>query len=243
LRLLALLAIAACSHGDPAPRPAEPAPLVTAHQILTAVLDDWSSTNATLTLFERDAAGRWLATAPWQAVIGHAGAAWGIGLHGQGAPAGHPGPVKHEGDGASPAGVFALPSAFGYQAVPSASLPFTTSRETTECVDDPQSGSYNQIVERTPAADWTSSEHMLRHDELYEFGVFVAHNPQHVAGAGSCIFLHVWAGPDSTTVGCTAMPKQKVHQLLSVLEPGAVFVLLPRAEYRALQHEWGLPPQ
>ena len=62
-------------------------------------------------------------------------------------------------------------------------------------------------------------------------------------GAGSCIFLHVWSGPDSNTVGCTAIPKRDVYKLLQLLEPETVFVLLPRAEYRALQDQWGLPPQ
>jgi L,D-peptidoglycan transpeptidase YkuD (ErfK/YbiS/YcfS/YnhG family) len=241
LRLVALLALVACSH--PSPPPPKPAPLITANQVVTAVIDDWSSTTATVTLFQRDPRGGWGQTKSWQAVIGHAGAAWGIGLHGNGAPAGHAGPVKKEGDGASPAGVFALPSAFGYQDLRNSSLPFTTAGETTECVDDPQSHSYNQIVERTPAADWTSSEHMKRPDELYALGVFVAHNPQHVPGGGSCIFLHVWAGPDSTTVGCTAMPKDRLFHLMSALAPGAVFVLLPRAEYSALRDQWGLPPQ
>jgi L,D-peptidoglycan transpeptidase YkuD (ErfK/YbiS/YcfS/YnhG family) len=241
LRLIALAALVACSH--PSPPPPKPAPLITANQVVTAVIDDWSSTRATVRLFVRSPDGGWGSTEPWNAVIGHAGAAWGIGLHGAGAPAGHAGPVKKEGDGASPAGVFALTSAFGYEDSPWAGLPFTTAHETTECVDDPSSHSYNQIVEHTPAADWTSSEHMRRPDELYEFGVVVAHNPQHVPGAGSCIFLHVWGGPDSTTVGCTAMAKHQLHELLAVLKPGAVFVLLPRAEYSALADQWGLPPQ
>ena len=235
MRALALAALCACNH---APAPASK---VVASDVLTAVIDDWSSTKATVTLWRHDDRG-WGESGSWQAVIGHAGAAWGIGLHGSGAPPGHAGPVKHEGDGASPAGIFAIDSGFGFDPLPGTKLRYTQLRDTTECVDDPASKAYNTIVEHTPQADWTSSEHM-RSVAGYHYGLVIAHNPARTPGAGSCIFVHVWSGPDESTVGCTALPEADVHKLLTWLEPGTVFVLLPRAEYRALQDQWGLPPQ
>jgi D-alanyl-D-alanine dipeptidase len=240
LRALALVALFACNQPPPPAAPPTPAKVV-ANDVVTAVIDDWSATHATLTLWHHDERG-WRHDKPWQGVIGHAGAAWGIGLHGTGAPAGHAGPVKHEGDGASPAGVFAIAGGFGFDTVPKTDLPYTVLRDTTECVDDPQSKAYDTIVEHSPQSDWTSSEHM-RSVEGYKYGLVIAHNPSHTPGAGSCIFVHVWSGPDSNTVGCTAMPMRNVFDLLQVLEPDTVFVLLPRAEYRALQDQWGLPPQ
>ena len=72
----------------------------------------------------------------------------------------------------------------------------------------------------------------MRSIEQYEIGAFVDHNPDRVPGDGSCIFLHIWDGPDSTTVGCTAMDQQKLEDLLGSLGHDPVFVLLPRAEYR-----------
>jgi D-alanyl-D-alanine dipeptidase len=237
LRALALVLLCACSQAAPA----KPRPKIVATEVLTAIIDDWSATKATLTLWQHDDRG-WSESGSWKGVIGYAGAAWGIGLHGSGAPRGHAGPVKREGDGASPAGIFAIDSAFGFEPLPSSKLRYTQLRDTTECVDDPQSSAYNTLVEHTPAADWTSSEHM-RSVAGYEYGLVIAHNPARTPGAGSCIFVHVWNGPDSNTVGCTAIPKQDLHQLLTWLEPGTVFVLLPRAEYRALQDQWGLPPQ
>ena len=115
--------------------------------------------------------------------------------------------------------------------------------DATECVDDPRSAAYNTIVEHTGSADWTSAEHMRRDDDLYSLGAVIEHNPQNVRGDGSCIFFHVWSGPDSTTVGCTAMDKQKLANMLSWLGDDSLFVQLPRAEYRAVQDHWGLPPQ
>lgn len=242
MRALALAVLVAACSTPPAPsvKPSEPK-VVPHNDVLTALTDDWTSTKATLTLWHHDERG-WSQSKSWQAVIGYSGAAWGIGLHGSGAPPGHRGPVKKEGDGASPAGIFAIDSAFGFEPFPWTKLHYTQLTAATECVDDPQSKAYNTLVEHTPTADWTSSEHM-RQVTGYELGLVIAHNPAHAPGAGSCIFVHVWSGPDSNTVGCTALPKRELFDLLQMLEPGSVFVLLPRAEYRALQDQWGLPPQ
>jgi len=227
--------------------------MIDATQLVTAIADDWTSTKVTLALWTRDNVdAAWKrAGDPWDGVIGKAGLAWGDGLHGTGAPKGHAGPVKREGDGASPAGAFRIAHTFGYE--PYGPLDYIHLTDATECVDDPKSAAYNTIVEHTGSADWTSSEHMHRDDGLYSIGAVVDHNPTHTPGAGSCIFLHVWSGPGSTTVGCTAMDKDKLESLLGGIHLaeasnrglGAhpVYVLLPRAEYRALQHEWELPAQ
>jgi D-alanyl-D-alanine dipeptidase len=248
LRLLvALIAIAACSHekaSEPLPYSPTSGFMLDATDLVTAVADEWTSTKVTLARWRRaniDAA--WTREGePWQGVIGTTGLAWGDGLHGTGAPAGHDGPVKHEGDRKSPAGAFRITNAFGYDDY-TAAVHYIHLTDATECVDDPSSASYNTILEGAGSADWTSSEHMRRTDDLYSLGAVVAHNPNNIRGDGSCIFLHVWSGPDSTTVGCTAMARDKLDTLLRWLGTHPVLVQLPRAEYRALQHEWGLPPQ
>ena len=218
-----------------------------ASTLITAVADDWSSTKVVITRWrphqQTDGRHSW-GTGPWErvgdpfdGVIGDAGLAWGDGLHGDGAPKGHDGPRKREGDHRSPAGAFRISGRFGFERPDGRML-----EDTTECVDDPASRSYNLIVEHTGSADWTSSEYM-RQVPQYAVGAFVNHNAKRVPGDGSCIFLHIWAGPDSTTVGCTAMDEQRLRELLRSLGDKAVFVQLPKAEYRALQAEWGLPAQ
>ena len=256
-----LVALVACSHREPAapePPPSEPLPysprhgfMLDADALITVVAEEWGSTQVQVRSWSRHAPrgmvdeGADLGVRPWapdgdafDAVIGRGGLAWGIGLHGEGAPAGHTGPVKREGDGASPAGAFRLGQAFGFEPAPG----HRVLDEQTECVDDPKSASYNEIVERTGSADWTSSEHMRSVGE-YALGAFVEHNPKRAPGAGSCIFLHVWDGPDSTTVGCTAMPRERLEQLLDGLAKNTVLVQLPKAEYEALRKPWGLPAQ
>jgi L,D-peptidoglycan transpeptidase YkuD (ErfK/YbiS/YcfS/YnhG family) len=152
--------------------------------------------------------------------------------------------------------VFRLTAAFGYGAAERTGLPYVPTDADVECVDDTASASYNTVRQRTPSADWTSHEEMRRRDGLYRIGVVVAHNgpgvdgglvpgggTAPVRGGGSCIFLHVWNGPGSTTSGCTAMPDPALQEILAWLDTRAepVLVQLPRAERDRLRAVWALP--
>src|SRR5690606_23658174 len=76
-----------------------------ARQMALVVTDDWEATTGTLRTFARDAAGQWREQGVAAPVsIGRGGSGWGLGLHRPQAG----GPVKQEGDGRSPAGVFAV---------------------------------------------------------------------------------------------------------------------------------------
>ena len=264
--LLFLAVVAACDRKTSAPPPASTSTAITqprsytipkqTKQLVTAVVDDWASAHARLTLWQRTGPSGQEAGAPgsltratgweavgesWPAVIGKAGSGWGAGL----SPAGQEGPVKKEGDLKSPAGVFAFRSSYGYaEDVPKTwRMPYDQSTD-LECIDDPASDNYTKIVDRKQvASDWQSAEQMRRDDALYEWVLDVAHNADAKPGAGSCIFLHVWSGPESSTAGCTAMDKAKLEALLAKLDPAnqPLYVLLPRAEYRAVAGVWGLP--
>ena len=217
-------------------------------QLVTAIVSSWDATNAELRLWERtDGKAPWtLAMGPWPGVVGRAGTGWGMGRHGRGPVPGRGGPLKVEGDGKSPAGAFLLTSAYGYAEAPppKSGLPYTRVDESWKCVDDPKSARYNTILDkRTVTPDWASAEDMKRSDELYTWVVDVAHNPTRIPNGGSCIFLHVWGGEGSSTVGCTAMDEPRLAELMSRLAATRhpMFVLLPREEYAALAPAWGLP--
>jgi D-alanyl-D-alanine dipeptidase len=79
---------------------------------------------------------------------------------------------------------------------------------------------------------------MLRRDDLYREGVVVAHNSTPpVSGRGSCIFLHLWSNPDSTTAGCTAMSREDLARLTRWLDGDRhpLLLQLTRAEFDKLQ--------
>jgi D-alanyl-D-alanine dipeptidase len=206
-------------------------------QLIVVTTRDWDATKGTLTVHERKN-GKWVTVgAAIPVVVGRTGLAWGDGLA---LPLRHDGPVKKEGDGKTPAGLFALTSLFGYEVQsPSTHMPYITATPTVECVDDVTSPHYNTIVDtQNVPKTWTSSENMLRGDDLYREGVVVAHNGNPpVSGRGSCIFLHLWSGPDSTTAGCTAMSGENLARITRWLDADRhpLLLQLTRAEFEALQ--------
>ncbi|HEF4761512.1 TPA: hypothetical protein SAN82_003966 [Pseudomonas putida] len=179
--------------------------------------------------------------ASFPVVLGKHGMGWGQGLNGI---EGLQGPVKQEGDGKAPAGVFKLGTAFGYAAAADTRLPYLALTPSIECVDDSQSTHYNQLVDgSTVTKDWSSSERMRRNDELYRQGVFIEHNTPSSPVAGSCIFFHIWRGPTTPTRGCTAMAPADIARLFSWLDPrqSPLLVQLPEAQYEQLRERWKLP--
>jgi D-alanyl-D-alanine dipeptidase len=181
---------------------------------------------------------------PIPLVVGRTGIAWGVGFDG----ASTEGPHKHEGDGKAPAGIFPLDTAFGFapaDSVRAVRLPYVQLLPTTDCVDDTASSHYNTVVDRAvvPHVDWNSAEHMLQVSQ-YAIGVIVGYNASPpIKGRGSCIFLHIWAGPDSHTAGCTAFDEAKLRELMLWLDPRKrpLLVQLTADQYDKVQSGWKLP--
>lgn len=199
-------------------------------QIVVVLAEEWESTTATLSRFEFTGRG-WKLRDSWPVTLGHRGLGWGLGLH----PSGLAGPEKREGDRRAPAGIFVLESAFGTKEMDSRAFPYRRTDEADLWVDDPKSSHYNQWVRSgDPASkrDWNSAEVLRRDDGLYDLAIVVGHNRSPVVkGAGSAIFMHSWAAPGRSTIGCTAMEKRRVRELFDWLEATKrpVLVQVPRA--------------
>lgn len=201
-------------------------------------------TNGTARLFERNSLrDAWKPVGqPFPVVVGRSGLGWAV----DSAPEKIK-DFKKEGDGRSPAGLFPLTYAFGSSEKPEAlDYPYTKLVSSTECVDDPQSGHYNKIVDRFKVGnfDWKSSEKMLEVGEEYGLGVFVAYNSYPVrSGDGSCIFLHVWKDENTPTSGCTAMSRRDVERIVSWLDTSRnpYLVQLTERDYSSLRRKWNLP--
>lgn len=235
--------ILASADGE-APPSAGPLPARTL-QAVVVVTPGWEAGMGSLQRFQRSGP-----EAPWHAQgaeipvsVGRSGLGWGRGLHPSDPGAG---PVKKEGDGRAPAGVFRLSALFGSRNPhPDAGgLPFLETSPTLECVDDTGSRYYNRIIDRRKVAapDWRSSERMQI--PPYEVGVVVDHNTAPpMPGAGSCIFLHIWQGDSVPTSGCTASAEACMAELAGWLQNEArpVLVQLPQAEYERLRGAWSLP--
>ena len=167
-RAALVVAVLGCGKGPAAtpPAPAQagaaariPTPLDSSTQMVLVVTPAWDSTSGSLRRFERATpTGAWRQVGDVEPiVVGRTGVAWDD----RGVRAASGEPVKREGDGRSPAGVFALDSAFGFDSRQVNSwvrLPYVRLRATTECVDDARSAHYNTIVDRDSVerVDWTS---------------------------------------------------------------------------------------
>lgn len=211
----------------------------TTRQLVVVVAPTWDSHEATLRRWTRTRSGWARVGEPWAVVTGK-GLAWGLGLHPPSMAAQLGGPMKREGDGRSPAGVFRLTETTGYAArgPRGSTLPYRQATSRLHCVDDVNAPEYNRL-ELAPATGhptWSSTEPMRRDDVLYTRTIFVAHNPARIPGEGSCIFLHVWSAPGRPTVGCTAMPLPELETLVSWLqqEDEPLLVLLPQHAYDVL---------
>ena len=239
------LVFAILGGGVPALR-AEPPPLLRdARQLILVITPDWNTVQGELRRFERAVPG-----SEWRpvgetgvVVVGKNGIAWDP-LE---TPV-VPGPTKKEGDGRSPAGVFSLGKAFGYAPAADASWlkrAYLPVAEGIECVDDPASAVYNQIVDRRTIQkpDWASAERMREVGEAYRWGVVVNYNTPAVASRGSCIFLHIGGEGGRGTAGCTAMAPNVLREAMAWIDPGRApaLVQLPRAAFEALRQPWSLP--
>jgi L,D-peptidoglycan transpeptidase YkuD (ErfK/YbiS/YcfS/YnhG family) len=221
---------------------------VNTRQVILILTDSIKSTSGNLYRFERsDIKSKWSQigeTIP--IVLGRNGLAWGRGLN---EIAESKLPIKAEGDGKSPAGVFKLGSAFGYapeEQMRGLKIPYIHITELCECIDDIKSEHYNEIVFRNEidTVDWQSSEKMFYADIYYELGVIINQNMNPIIrGLGSCIFLHNWSIPDETSSGCTEMEPKNMEEIIYWLDfsANAILVQLTGQLYNDYQQIWELP--
>jgi D-alanyl-D-alanine dipeptidase len=235
----------------------EPDAFAHSTQMIVVTTSDWNGVEGWLRRYERgNSQEGWRQVGdPISIVVGSSGMGWGLGVVAIDDPRLRrpDDPVKKEGDGRSPAGIFALGTAFGEAPEPLQGLkmPYLSLTPSIECVDDSRSHFYNRIVDRsTVTPDWNSSEHMRSVGEKYRWGIVVGHNGiltrgNHLprAGAGSCVFLHIWGDPGQGTAGCTAMARSKLESILTWLDPmrKPLLVQLPAPEYARMIHLSGLP--
>jgi len=186
-------------------------------QLILIVSDDFNTTHAVLTRYEKEQNSYKRIGEKIIVNIGRKGLAWGIG---------EPGfmprvndPVKQEGDGKAPAGIFKISKAFGYAEEMKTKMPYIQADKELICVDDSHSKDYNKILLKDKSDDPKSFEWMKRDDDLYKIGLVVEHNTGAKAGAGSCIFFHVQKSENAPTAGCSAMKEEDLETLIEWLDP------------------------
>jgi D-alanyl-D-alanine dipeptidase len=205
-------------------------------QLLVVTTENWSVSSGLMQRYERK-------NKQWHKVgkileikLGRNGLGWGIGLHTIPKDAEI---IKKEGDGKSPAGIFRLNQAFGYEPF-NINYPYEVYSETDHCVDDVNSKFYNKIVDSTKIdRDYKSHEVMKFPKDYYKYGIVVDHNgisdgSKSEKGAGSCIFIHIKTIPTS---GCTVMTENEIKEILRWLDPKAQ-PLLVQGTQKVVEELW-----
>ena len=184
-------------------------------QLLVVSSDSFTNKTATLQAYERDK-NSWKKHLKSITVnLGRNGLAWGKGLITfQHKPEE---PIKKEGDGKAPAGLFELESLFGYEDN-HFSLPYLKVNSSSLCIDDSTSKDYNTILQNKDTTTYKSFEYMKRKDNLYKLGVVVGHNQKAIKEHGSCIFLHIQKKKNSATAGCTSMQEENLLTIMKWLK-------------------------
>jgi L,D-peptidoglycan transpeptidase YkuD (ErfK/YbiS/YcfS/YnhG family) len=229
LRAAALFATAAvlasCSDA-----PRCPQALREATRLIVVTTDTMETAVAEIETFERQ--GR---EAPWRrrsqaqpAVVGRNGLGWGIEFrrHGE-----HGGPIKNEGDGRSPAGIYRIGVPFGFAPAPHKRY-MELKRDEHVCVDELKSAHYGRIVARSEAGPETSGEEMAA-IPVYKRGIVVDYPARAIEKSGSCIFVHIWEGEGIGTSGCVAAPEATVAALQDFADEGKTAIAILPAAARA----------
>lgn len=217
-------------------------------QAIIGIADNWDSSHVTLSLVEKNAQGQWVRVmGPWRGRLGRNGLVWGLGLHS------NPwrGTVKREGDGRSPAGIFAIGGLWvtnrrAVQHHPG--IPYVKVGPEDLWVSDP---AYPHLYNRHVRLDhparttWELREQMRQTDYPHSIKLLICHNTDEPkVGAGSSIFFHIWRRDGAAaTAGCTSMEEQNLRAMIARLNPARtpVYILLPREEYARRRSSWRLP--
>ena len=127
---------------------------------------------------------------------------------------------KWEGDGCTPAGVFALRKVFyrkdrvtGLKTT----LPTHPITKSDGWCDDPEHSLYNMLV-RLPIE--ASHEKLWREEPNYDIVVVLGYNDEPIIPyRGSAIFMHVIASDRRPTEGCVALDSQALEAILAGCGP------------------------
>lgn len=242
--LLALFLLIIFSIASFAAQAHSPQVLEESEQLLVVLTPNWDSFQGKLLFFQRARAeGPWAKIeGPLAVVVGKKGTGWGLGTN-QNIGIG---PIKKEGDGRSPVGIFKIGPAFGFlDKAGQIKLDYFPLTETSFCVDDTHSRYYNQLLDRASIAnpDWNSGE-VMREVPLYQWGSVIQHNQNPIEpGSGSCVFLHIWRGPNQGTAGCIALEESSLTRILAKLDPKKkpAIAIFSEPAYQVLKKDWNLP--
>ncbi len=191
-----------------------------ATKLVEVVGAGWSSMDATMALWQKQADGSWVeAGSPFPVYVGEDGWAWPAQEHEGGPPTSIPATLR------SPVGSYGFGTGFGWKPDPGYGGPWLDvapsgnplGHPDTYWNESPGTPGYNS-PSGTPTAPWNED---LTTTPQYDQAAFIAYNapgPNQVAGRGSGIFLHDDPPGYSYTAGCVGVPGGMIDTVLRFVD-------------------------
>lgn len=207
-----------------------PVMVMGSQQLVVVLSPDMNTTTGVMTRYEKTGNVYMAIGSPVPVTLGRNGLGWDSGAE----------PLKREGDGKSPAGIFDIASTFGEDSTPNSRMPYWFADDRLICIDDVNDSEYNKMSRLNPENPPKSFELMRRSDAVYRNGAVIDYNRERVSGRGSCIFFHLNHPNKRPTAGCTAMDEEPLLELIRWFDPQKKPKLLqiPRSECEQYQKEF-----
>lgn len=134
---------------------------------------------------------------------------------------------SHDGNPATPMGIFTLPFAFGTDPNPGGGLQYVQVGANHWWDGDPKSPTYNtmQVCQKQQCPFDTSPDGGTENLDIpqYRHAVVMGVNTQRVPGNGGAFFLHTTDG--GPTEGCVAIDDATLVKIIQWLRPGALIAI------------------
>lgn len=199
-------------------------------QLVVVISPEMNATTAVMTRYENESGTYRAVSLAIPVILGRSGLGWDKNRE----------PLKREGDGRSPAGLYDISATFGEDVYPNSSMPYWFADDKLICIDDVNDSKYNTMGYLEGASAPKSYELMRREDSVYRNGAVIDYNRERVSGRGSCIFFHLSHPDKRPTSGCTAMEEQPLLEMIRWFDPSKKPKLLqiPRSECEKYQKEF-----
>ena len=136
------------------------------------------------------------------------------------------GKVK-EGDHKTPVGTFRFDHAFGIAPDPNCAIPYTQINANHYWSGD-WDYKYNQMVDvREAPADFDRrySEHLIDYNPHYVYCLNMGYNSECTPGKGAALFMHCFGTKNPYTLGCVALPEDKMLFVMQHVKQGCACVI------------------
>ncbi|MBE8955137.1 MAG: L,D-transpeptidase family protein [Quinella sp. 2Q5] len=132
-----------------------------------------------------------------------------------------------EGDHKTPVGTFRFDCAFGIAPDPGCALGYTQI-DVNHYWSGDWNYKYNQLVDvRNAPANFNrrNSEHLITYNPHYMYGLNIGYNSDCTPGRGAALFMHCFGPINPWTLGCVALPEEKMRFVMQHIKSGCVCVI------------------